>query len=276
MRIRFTKMHGLGNDFVMIDAISQRPNLTAENVRKLCDRRFGIGCDQLLVVDHPTTPDIDFKYRIFNSDGSEVQNCGNGARCFAKFVRERKLTGKSRISVETCAGVMILEVNKDETVRVNMGEPILAPHKIPFAAPEQLTSYPIIVDDQQYEIGSVSMGNPHAVLFINDTETAPVQTLGAKIECHPDFPEKVNVSFAQVMSRTEVKYRVFERGVGETLACGTGACAAVACGIVQGKLDNNVTVHLRGGDLKIQWQGVGHPLYMTGPAVTVYHGQVRI
>ncbi len=276
MRLRFTKMHGLGNDFIVIDAISQRPNLSPETIRSLSDRRFGIGCDQVLVVDYPTNPEVDFRYRIFNADGSEVENCGNGARCFAKFVRERKLTGKSSISVETSTGIMVLKVNDSGEIQVDMGEPEFTPANIPFIADATASSYTIEVDNQCYNIGAASMGNPHAVLVVEDVETAPVLTLGPKIENHPAFPNRVNVGFLSVVSRTEVNLRVFERGVGETLACGTGACAAVACGIQQGFLDSTVTVHLPGGDLTIHWEGPNHALFMTGPATSVFHGQVRI
>ncbi len=276
MRLRFTKMHGLGNDFIVIDAISQRPNLSPETIRQLSDRRFGIGCDQILVVDYPTNPEVDFRYRIYNADGSEVENCGNGARCFAKFVRERKLTGKTSISVETSTGIMVLNIDNDGNIRVDMGEPELSPGRIPFTAPSIAPHYSIDVDNRAYRIGAASMGNPHAVLIVEDVETAPVLSLGPKIEHHPSFPNRVNVGFMEIISRREINLRVFERGVGETLACGTGACAAVACGVQQGVLDSNVTVHLPGGDLTIHWEGPNQSLFMTGPATSVFHGQVRI
>ncbi|WP_317932409.1 diaminopimelate epimerase [Halioxenophilus sp. WMMB6] len=276
MRIRFTKMQGLGNDFIVIDGISQQPNLTPHLVQRLSDRRFGIGCDQLLVVEHPTKPEVDFRYRIFNADGSEVENCGNGARCFAKFVRDRRLTGKSVITVETASGIMTLKVLADGQVSVDMGAPILLPNLIPLQATNQNPTYRLEIDDKTIEFGSVSMGNPHAVLQVNDINAAPVATLGAKIESHPMFPKRVNVGFMERVSASEINLRVFERGVGETLACGTGACAAVVSGRLQGLLDEQVNVHLPGGDLVIRWSGCGQSVIMTGPAVTVFHGQIRV
>lgn len=277
MRLRFTKMHGLGNDFVMIDAISQRVTITSERARYLADRHFGVGCDQVLVVETPDSPDADFKYRIFNHDGSEVENCGNGARCFAVFVRQRGLTAKNRITVDTANGRMVLHVREDNQVTVDMGQPILNPTDIPFQAPQQATSY--ILPTQHagdITIGAVSMGNPHAVYCVDDCASAPLETLGAEIEAHPHFPKKVNAGFMQVLNSGEVNLRVFERGAGETLACGTGACAAVVAGRVQGLLDSTVKVNLPGGSLSITWEGLDHPVMMTGPATTVFHGQVKI
>jgi diaminopimelate epimerase len=279
-------MHGLGNDFVVIDAISQRPRLTPETIQQICDRRFGVGCDQLLLVEHPTDPDIDFRYRIFNADGSEVENCGNGARCFASFVRDRRLTGRRSIRVQTSSGKMTLSIQDDGQVTVNMGAPILEPAKIPLDlshlsaadhadAPQQ-ASYTLEVNGQAVEFGCVSMGNPHAVITVSSTDNAPVAELGASIVCHPAFPNKVNVGFMQILSRAEINLRVFERGVGETLACGTGACAAVAAGIIQGQLSDQVLVHLPGGDLVIRWPGPGKSVLMTGPTATVYHGQLKL
>ena len=276
MRIRFTKMHGAGNDFMVIDAISQQPQLDTNTIRKLADRRFGIGFDQLLLVECPTKPDVDFRYRIYNADGSEVENCGNGARCFAKFVRDRRLTGKTSIAVQTAKGVMTLHVKGDGRISVDMGAPILQPQDIPIQQAQQATTYTLELDNKSIEFGAASMGNPHAVLLVDNTETAPVATLGPKLESHPMFPERVNVGFMQVLSRSEINLRVFERGVGETLACGTGACAAVVAGQQQGLLDDHVTVHLPGGDLTIEWPGPGQSVIMTGPAVTVYQGQIRI
>lgn len=277
MRLRFTKMHGLGNDFVMIDAISQRVTITPERARQLADRHFGVGCDQVLVVETPDSPDADFKYRIFNHDGSEVENCGNGARCFAVFVRQRGLTAKSVITVETAVGRMVLHVQEDDQVTVDMGAPILSPADIPLAAPQQATSYTLPTQGAgDITIGAVSMGNPHAVYCVNDCKTAPVETLGPEIEAHPHFPKKVNAGFMQVVSPSEINLRVYERGAGETLACGTGACAAVVAGRLQGLLDNTVKVNLPGGSLSITWEGVDSPVMMTGPATTVFHGQVKI
>ncbi|UTA47787.1 diaminopimelate epimerase [Simiduia sp. 21SJ11W-1] len=276
MRLRFSKMHGIGNDFVMIDAISQKVRLNADKVRKISDRRFGVGCDQVLIVEEPTNPDVDFRYRIYNADGSEVENCGNGARCFANFVRERKLTGKSIIKVQTASGILELRVTQGDQVQVDMGEPVLAPQEIPFNAPSQATHYPLVVDGQTYDIGAVSMGNPHAVLTVPSTNDAPVASLGPKIEHHPNFPNRVNVGFMQVCSRTEINLRVHERGAGETLACGTGACAAVVAGRLRDLLDSRVTVNLPGGSLVVEWAGNGHPVLMTGPTAHVFHGQVKI
>lgn len=276
MRLRFSKMHGLGNDFVVIDGVSQKVRLTTEKIRQLSDRHFGIGCDQILLVEAPEKPDVDFRYRIFNCDGSEVENCGNGARCFAVFVRDRKLTGKKTIRVETAGGIITLRVNDHEEVSVDMGIPCLQPDQIPFVAHHQVSSYPLQVDDQQLHISAVSMGNPHAVLLVDDIDHAPVASLGPKIESHPRFPRKVNAGFMQIVSPAEINLRVFERGVGETLACGTGACAAVVAGRLLGKLDESVRVNLPGGSLRIDWPGEGHPLQMTGPATMVFHGQVKI
>ncbi|ARN74145.1 diaminopimelate epimerase [Oceanicoccus sagamiensis] len=277
MLLRFTKMHGLGNDFVVIDLISQRFNLQEKHVRLLADRRFGIGCDQLLVVETPRQPDVDFRYRIYNGDGGEVEQCGNGARCFAKFVRDKKLTGKNTIRVETAGGIIELRVKEDRQVEVNMGEPVLTAAEVPFTTEEvQANVYTIEVNGQHCEIGAVSMGNPHAVMLVDNVETADVATLGPAIESHSQFPQRVNAGFMQIVSRNEIKLRVFERAAGETLACGSGACAAVVSGIQRGLLDQRVTAHLRGGDLTIEWHGEGHPVMMTGPAANVFEGQIQI
>lgn len=276
MRIKFTKMHGLGNDFVMIDAISQAVSMTPERARKLADRHFGVGCDQVLVVEPPSQPENDFKYRIFNADGSEVENCGNGARCFAVFVRLRRLTHKTEIRAETAAGVLVLKVTARGEVCVDMGAPILEPDKIPFVADKQASEYALEVNNQTLYCGAVSMGNPHCVLLVDNTASAPVGQLGPLIEAHPRFPRRVNVGFMQKLGDSEVKLRVFERGSGETLACGTGACAAVVSGIERGLLKSPVKVHLPGGDLHISWLGGANPVEMTGPATVVFHGQVRI
>lgn len=276
MLLRFTKMHGCGNDFVVLDLITQRFILREHHVRKLADRRFGIGCDQLLVVEPPTRGDVDFRYRIFNADGSEVEQCGNGARCFARFVKEKRLTGKDCFRVETRAGVIELRITRNRQVEVNMGVPRLQPAEIPFDAPEHATTYMLDVDGEDREIGAVSLGNPHAVLLVDDVASAPVTELGPRIEHHPRFPQRVNVGFMQVVSRDEIRLRVFERGSGETLACGTGACAAVVSGRLRGLLDQRVEVHLPGGSLSIDWAGDGQPVVMTGPATTVYEGQIQI
>lgn len=284
MRLRFTKMHGLGNDFVVIDAISQRVKLTPEKVRFIADRRFGIGCDQVLLVEFPDDPDMDFRYRIYNCDGSEVENCGNGARCFAKFVRDRKLTGKDRINVQTAGGDIVLVVEGSGDITVDMGVPELTPKNIPFVPTDTLlpesennaTQQLTLKNETAVTITAVSMGNPHAVTLVNDTATAPVSELGPLIENHSQFPQKVNAGFMQIVSRNEINLRVFERGAGETLACGTGACAAVVAGCLRNLLDSNVKVNLPGGSLQINWNGKGEHLFMTGPAATVCHGQMKI
>jgi diaminopimelate epimerase len=273
-------MHGLGNDFMVLDLVTQKVKITPKLVKKLGDRNFGVGFDQLLLVEPPTEPDVDFRYRIFNQDGSEVENCGNGARCFAKFVRDKRLTGKDEVTVQTACGRAVLKIHEDKRVRVDMGEPILTPEKIPFKAEAQAATYSVQAELQgeelQLQISAVSMGNPHGVLLVESTEDAPVDSLGAVLESHSIFPAKANIGFMQVLSRNEVNLRVFERGVGETLACGTGACAAVVAGKLRGELDMPVTVHLPGGELEIEWQGNGHPVIMTGPATTVYEGQIFV
>lgn len=276
MLLRFTKMHGLGNDFVVLDLVTQRYTLRDSDIRKLTDRRFGIGCDQLLLVELPSRPDVDFRYRIFNNDGSEVEQCGNGARCFAKFVLDKKLTGKRKIKVETSSGVIELSITKDRQVRVNMGKPILTPNEIPFQAEQKANSYCLEIEGEPFEIGAVSMGNPHSVLVVDAIDSAPVEKLGPLIESHPRFPQRVNAGFMQIVNRKEINLRVFERGAGETKACGTGACAAVVSGQLRGFLDQRVTVNLPGGALSIEWRGEGHPVMMVGPATTVFEGQIQI
>lgn len=276
MRLRFTKMHGLGNDFIVIDAINQRVNLLPEQIKRLSDRRFGIGCDQLLIVEAPKNPDADFYYRIFNYDGSEVENCGNGARCFAKFVRDRQLTGKSTIVVDTLCGRMSLHIQKNNLISVDMGVPILEPVAIPYQANQRQTTYPLKLSADIITISAVSMGNPHAVTIVDKVSTAAVASQGPQIEAHSDFPNKVNAGFMAIKSRQEIDLRVYERGVGETLACGTGACAAVVAGRLQNLLDASVVVNLPGGALTIEWAGEGHSVMMSGPAVSVFHGQVSV
>ena len=275
MEIKFTKMHGLGNDFVVIDAISQSINLTTEQIIAISDRHFGVGCDQLLLVEKPTLPQAEFRYRIFNHDGGEVEQCGNGARCFAVFVRQQGLTTNDTIAVETSGGLIELNIIADQ-VAVNMGTPDFHPHSLPFLVDNQAETYNLMVNGAEYAIGAVSMGNPHAVMQVDDLDKADVDTLGREIEGHPQFPKRVNAGFMQVLSRDEIRLRVFERGVGETQACGTGACAAVAVGRMLGLLNEQVTVHLLGGDLSIQWPGEGQALLMTGPATTVFHGKINI
>ncbi|WP_213478948.1 diaminopimelate epimerase [Marinobacter lipolyticus] len=274
--MRFTKMHGLGNDFMVVDAISQPFRLRPEMIRELADRNFGIGFDQLLVVEPPGLPDVDFRYRIFNSDGSEVEQCGNGARCFARFVRDQRLTNKRVIRVQTAKGVIELRVGRDGLVMVNMGVPELNPPAIPFAADRRKAVYTVEVDGQTVELSAVSMGNPHGVLLVDDVDTAAVETLGPKLEAHPRFPARANIGFLQVIDRGHARLRVFERGSGETLACGSGACAAVVAGCLRGLLDARVEIELRGGRLVIEWQGEGTPVMMEGPAATVFEGQLRL
>ncbi len=269
-------MHGLGNDFVVIDAINQPITFLPRQVRALAERRFGIGCDQLLLVEHSHSQGVDFRYRIFNADGSEVQQCGNGARCFARFVRDKGLTDKAEIVVETASGIITLYIEADEMVRVNMGVPNFDPACLPFTVPGISPVYELELDGDKQPIGAVSMGNPHAVLEVADIDSAPVESLGPQIESHPLFPERVNVGFMQVLSRSQIRLRVYERGAAETLACGTGACAAVAVGQRWGLLAEEVTVSLPGGDLLIRWAGEGEPLWMIGPATTVFEGTIEL
>lgn len=268
-------MHGLGNDFIVIDAISQIVDLSTEQIIKLADRHFGIGCDQLLLVEKPTVAEAEFRYRIFNADGGEVEQCGNGARCFAIFVRQQGLTTNTKIAVETAGGLIELNV-LDDQVTVNMGVPDFLPQSLPFVAEKPAESYDLMVNGREYAIGAVSMGNPHAVMPVDDLDAMDIDTLGRAIESHDLFPNRVNAGFMQVINRQEIRLRVFERGAGETRACGTGACAAVAVGRKQGLLDETVTVHLRGGDLIIQWPGEGQALFMTGPATSVFDGSINI
>jgi len=276
MQLQFTKMHGTGNDFVVIDLISQRYRLRKRDIRRMADRHFGIGCDQVLVVEAPRSPDVDFQYRIYNADGEEVEQCGNGARCFARFVRDKKLTRKRVITVETNTGVITLHVHGNHNVEVNMGPPGFEPAQLPFDAQQRALHYPLLVDGQTCEIGAVSMGNPHAVMRVDDVDTAPVLSLGPKIEAHERFPQRVNAGFMQVVDEHNIKLRVFERGVGETLACGTGACAAVVYGISCGWLRDSVTVALPGGKLSIVWNGDNNPVIMTGPTAVVFDGTIKI
>lgn len=271
MRLKFTKMHGLGNDFMVIDGVSQDIELSPELIEQWSDRHFGIGFDQLLLVEPPTRPDRDFKYRIFNADGTEVENCGNGARCFARFVIDAKLIQASTIRVETAGGDLELHIQDDGEVTVDMGRPRLNPSKIPFNAAEKAPLYPISVNGNALQISAVNMGNPHCVIRTENVLTADVEGLGTLIESHEDFPQRVNVGFMQIVSPKHIKLRVFERGVGETMACGTGACAAVVAGIINNWLEHKVTVTLPGGNLTIEWSGEGNVL-MTGPVATVYQG----
>ncbi|MDI9246498.1 diaminopimelate epimerase [Marinobacter sp. CHS3-4] len=275
-QLNFTKMHGLGNDFMVVDAISQPFRLRTDMIRELANRNFGIGFDQLLVVEPPGLPDVDFRYRIFNSDGSEVEQCGNGARCFARFVRDQRLTNKKVIRVQTAKGVIELRMGKGGMVTVDMGVPELNPPAIPFAADRRKDVYTVEVGDETVELSAISMGNPHGVLLVDDVDTAPVLELGPKLESHPRFPARANIGFLQVVDRSHVRLRVYERGAGETLACGSGACAAVVAGRLRGLLDARVELELRGGKLVIEWQGEGAPVMMEGFATTVFEGQLRL
>jgi diaminopimelate epimerase len=276
MRLNFTKMHGLGNDFVVIDAVRQAVALSPAQIRFIADRRRGVGCDQLLQVEQTESADADFRYRIFNADGSEVGQCGNGARCFARFVHEQGLTAKDCIAVETASGPLTLTLLPDGQVRVNMGIPRLEPADIPFDAEQRAASYPLQVGDASLRISAVSMGNPHAVLLVEDADNAPVTSLGPLIEHHPRFPQRVNAGFMQVLDAGHIRLRVFERGAGETAACGSGACAAMVAGRLQGLLEEQVRVALPGGDLVVSWAGEGHPVYLTGPATRVYEGKIEL
>ncbi len=276
MDLKFTKMQGLGNDFVVIDSYTSPVNLTAEQIRRIADRRFGIGCDQLLLVEKPTQSMADFRYRIFNADGGEVEQCGNGARCFARFVFDKGLTAKTKICVETAGGIIYPKLEDGGLVTVDMGSPKFEPNQIPFIADEVALSYPLLVSDHEVEISVVSMGNPHAVQVVEDLDRAPVGNEGVLIEVHSRFPQRVNAGFMQIMDVHHIRLRVFERGAGETLACGTGACAAAVAGIRLGQLQSPVQVDMRGGSLTIAWAGGEDSVMMTGPAVVVYDGNISI
>ncbi len=278
MRLRFTKMHGQGNDFVMLNAISQpqASSLNTAQIRAIADRHFGIGCDQVLLAESSSTPGVDFRYRIFNSSGEEVEHCGNGARCFPIFVRDQGLTTKSQLVVETMNGVIRPQVGADGTVTVDMGAPKFEPADVPFLADTIARRYAITVGGEQREIGVVSMGNPHAVQLVDDVDLAPVATEGPMVEHHPHFPKRVNAGFMQVVARNQIRLRVWERGAGETLACGTGACAAVVTGVRWGLLDPTVTVIARGGELSVTWRGDGSPVLMSGTTTTVFHGEIDV
>lgn len=275
MKLKFTKMQGLGNDFVVLDGINQSINLDRQQIRLLADRHFGIGCDQLLLVEK-AAGQADFRYRIFNADGSEVEQCGNGARCFVRYVHDHGLTQKNEIRIETLSGVISPKLEINGNVTVNMGKPLFEPEAIPFFAEKTALTYLLEMPDKPVTISALSIGNPHAVRVVREIESAPVETEGAFIETHPRFPKRVNVGYMQVIDRNHIKLRVFERGAGETLACGTGACAAVVAGINLGLLDNQVTVSTRGGELTISWQGEDTPVWMTGPAVTVFEGEINL
>ncbi|HET9580052.1 MAG TPA: diaminopimelate epimerase [Usitatibacter sp.] len=275
-KLRFAKMHGQGNDFVVIDGVRQAVSLSPEQVRFLADRHMGVGCDQLLLVGKPGSGDNDFRYRIFNADGGEVEQCGNGARCFARFVLDEGLTAKREIRVETASGVIVPRVEPSGQVTVDMGAPRFEPRDVPFLADEARLTYEIRVSGFPVELSVLSMGNPHAVQVVADVDRAPVAEQGPLLERHPAFPKRVNAGYMQVVSRRHIRLRVWERGAGETLACGTGACAAVVSGIRRGLLDEEVRVSTRGGDLAIRWPGDGGAVMMTGDAVRVFDGEIQL
>ena len=277
MLLRFTKMHGLGNDFMVVDLVTQRYKFNSQMVKRLGDRKLGVGFDQLLIIEIPTDPDMDFRYRIFNADGSEVEHCGNGARCFAQFVRDKRLSVKKQLKVETAKGKMLLTIREDRQVEVDMGAPILAPAEIPFIAPSQQVTYMQQVLEQQLEISAVSMGNPHGVIVVDDVHTAAVGELGPAVQSLDCFPSGANIGFMQIVSEAEINLRGYERSVGETLACGTGACAAVVAGRLRGLLSERVKVNVTGGALEVFWQGGAEdPVIMTGPATNVFEGKMFI
>jgi diaminopimelate epimerase len=276
MKLNFTKMHGAGNDFVVIDGINQVFDPNPAQIRQIADRHFGVGCDQLLLVEKAHSTDADFRYRIFNADGGEVEQCGNGARCFVRFVVDKGLTSKTAITVETRSGLIQPRLEADGRVTVNMGAPRFEPPDIPFDAPARQTIYELDVGSDKTIISALSMGNPHAVQLVDNVDTAPVLQQGPLIEHHPRFPQRVNAGFLHIIDRTHVRLRVFERGAGETLSCGTGACAAVVAGITRGLLDAHVDVRTRGGILTIEWQGGNTPVMMTGPAESVFEGTLEI
>jgi diaminopimelate epimerase len=283
MKLKFTKMHGAGNDFVVIDAVNQHIAFTPAQWKLLADRRFGVGADQMLVVEKSQSAGVDFRYRIYNADGGEVEQCGNGARAFVKFVTDKGLTAKRTIKVETMSGVIEPKLEADGRITVDMGAPVLEPKQVPFdtsglhGKPDgNDILWPLDINDKIVSISVVSMGNPHAVQVVADTQTAAVHTDGPVIEHHPRFPKRVNAGFMQIVDRQQIRLRVFERGAGETLACGTGACAAVVAGIRRGLLDSPVKVCMPGGELSIAWNGPASPVMMTGPAVSVFEGEIEI
>jgi len=276
IKLKFTKMHGAGNDFVVIDGVRQEIYLTPEQLRLLADRHFGVGCDQILLVERSQNDEADFRYRIFNADGGEVEQCGNGARCFVRFVHDHKLTSKREIVVETKSGLISPRLEDDGRVTVNMGAPIFEVARIPFSSDSDAIIQPLEVNGETVQITAVSIGNPHAVQVVEDIEQAPVAVLGPLIERHPRFPRRVNAGFMQVVDRGRIRLRVYERGAGETMSCGTGACAAVVSGIRRGLLDNVVQVATHGGVLTIAWAGAGAPVMMTGPAISVFDGEINL
>lgn len=275
MPLKFTKMHGLGNDFVLIDAVKQNIRVTSELARRLADRHLGVGCDQVLVIEPPSSKNVDFDYRIFNADGTEVEQCGNGARCLGRYVFDQRLSGKKSLRLKTQNRVMEIESRPNHLIRVDMSAPIFEPAQIPFDANQQAILYPIEANDS-LQIAVISMGNPHAVIRVDNIDTAPVEILGKQLQQHERFPQSVNVGFMQIIDRQRIKLRVFERGAGETQACGSGACAAAVTAIQQELVDHTLTVELMGGELCIEWQGNAEPVFMTGPAETVFQGQIKL
>jgi len=283
MRLRFTKMQGAGNDFVVFDGITQRVELTPGQLQRLADRRFGVGADQILLVERAGQAGVDFRYRIFNADGGEVEQCGNGARCFVRFVHDRGLTHKRAIRVQTLGGIIEPRLEDDGRVTVDMGMPQFEPARVPFDDRDLLARveqhdrlWPLQIHGRTIEFSVLSMGNPHAVQIVDDVEQAPVAKDGPVIEHHVRFPRRVNAGFMQLVDRHTVRLRVWERGAGETLACGTGACAAAVAGILRGALASPVAVHARGGELRITWTGAGQPVLMTGPAEAVFEGEIEL
>jgi len=276
MRLEFSKMHGLGNDFMIIDHISQDLRLSPELIQRLSDRHTGVGFDQMLCVEAPTNPDCDFRYRIYNADGSEAEQCGNGARCFAKFVVDRGLSTKTDLRLQTSNGHITTLLRDDDLIEVDMGIPTTVPAQIPFITDVEAMSYRIAVGSDVVEVVPVSVGNPHAVLFVDSVNDAPVATLGAALSRHERFPKGVNVGFCQIIDGGFARLRVYERGVGETRACGTGACAAAVAGVITGKFGERIKISLPGGKVKIKWPGTGHALKMLGPACLVYEGHIEV
>ena len=275
MKYKFTKMHGLGNDFVLIDCVSQSVKLSLEQLRYLADRRLGIGCDQILLVEK-TERDADFRYRIFNSDGNEVEQCGNGARCLVRYVYDKGMTQRKEISLETLGGIIFPKLEINGEVTVNMGIPKFEPKEIPFVAEKRMLTYLLNINEKQIEFSILSMGNPHAVQIVEDINHSSILAEGSLIESHPRFPKHINVGYMQIVNREHINLRVHERGAGETLSCGTGACAAVVAGITRGLLDSRVTVSTTGGNLSICWKGSNNPVWMTGPAISVFDGEIEL
>ncbi len=276
MELQFTKMNGIGNDFVVFDTFNKPLTLTREQIRHIADRQFGIGCDQVLLLEPPEANDADVRYRIFNADGGEVMQCGNGARCAAVYLKEKGLVEKREIIAETGAGRLILTMDDDVRVTVNMGVPEFEPAKIPMQTDEYQEQYHLILGDEDVVFATVSMGNPHAVIIVDDVDIAPVNVIGPVLQENELFPDSVNVGFMQILNRQAFKLRVYERGSGETLACGSGACAAMVIACQQGYLEGTIDAELRGGHLTLRWAGEGEPVYMTGPATTVFEGKIEL